>query len=73
MTFTDERLWGYTRVRMNTDEIHIAVVGAGAAGLAAGIFAAETARPHPLRVVLLDGQRNRTGGWRHAGLPWTQG
>ena len=34
----------------------LVVVGAGAAGLAAGIFAAESARPRgPLRIVVLDG------------------
>ena len=33
----------------------IAIIGAGAAGLAAGIFAAET-KPH-LRIVLLDGAK----------------
>jgi predicted flavoprotein YhiN len=36
-------------------EVDIAIVGAGAAGLAAGIFAAQTG-PH-LRIALLDGVR----------------
>ncbi len=41
------------------DHVDIAVIGAGAAGLAAGIFAAETAtgRP-PLQIVLLDGAKS---------------
>jgi predicted Rossmann fold flavoprotein len=35
----------------------IAIIGAGAAGLAAGIFAAEAAPRRPLRIVLLDGAK----------------
>jgi predicted Rossmann fold flavoprotein len=35
----------------------IAVIGAGAAGLAAGIFSGETARRGPFRIVLLDGAK----------------
>jgi len=35
----------------------IAIIGAGAAGLAAGIFAAEVAPRRPLRIVLLDGAK----------------
>ena len=38
-----------------TESCDIAVVGAGAAGLAAGIFAAEAAGAGALRIVLLDG------------------
>ncbi|MBI3810364.1 MAG: aminoacetone oxidase family FAD-binding enzyme, partial [Nitrospirae bacterium] len=38
-----------------SDRIDIAIIGAGAAGLAAGIFAAEAARRRGMRIVLLDG------------------
>ena len=38
------------------DAVDIAVIGAGAAGLAAGIFAGETVRrAEPRRIVILDG------------------
>lgn len=38
------------------DAVDIAIIGAGAAGLAAGIFAGETVRPaEPRRIVILDG------------------
>jgi predicted Rossmann fold flavoprotein len=40
----------------NIDAVDIAVIGAGAAGLAAGIFAGETVRQtEPRRIVILDG------------------
>lgn len=39
------------------DHADIAVIGAGAAGLAAGIFAAESRGAEPLRIVLLDGAK----------------
>ena len=39
------------------DRIDIAIIGAGAAGLAAGIFAAEAAARVPLKIILLDGAR----------------
>jgi predicted Rossmann fold flavoprotein len=47
-----------THSRMTIDEADIAIVGAGAAGLAAAIFAGEAARNGPpLRIVLLDGAK----------------
>ncbi|TAJ27869.1 MAG: NAD(P)/FAD-dependent oxidoreductase [Nitrospirae bacterium] len=39
------------------DRADIAIIGAGAAGLAAGIFAGEARGSRPLRIVLLDGAR----------------
>lgn len=41
-----------------SDRIDIAIIGAGAAGLAAGIFAAEAAAHFPLKIVLLDGAKS---------------
>ncbi len=47
----------YARITMG-ESVDIAVVGAGAAGLAAGIFAAEAARERgPSRIVVLDGAK----------------
>ena len=44
-----------------SEQCDIAIIGAGAAGLAAGIFAAEARREaglSPLRIVLLDGAKS---------------
>ncbi len=40
-----------------TSRVDIAIIGAGAAGLAAAIFAGESARNAPLSIILLDGAR----------------